>query len=411
MQIVITCPLIVADELSDINTLEAEIQAWGRQVMAAAFTQAWQQYQGSAPTCPRCQSAYTVADGHRAYQVRTVFGLVKLARQRRRCRDCGAVYQPLDAALHAAGPGRATAVLAEIAVLAGSSWPFATAAWVLERLSGVPVSAEWIRQLSERAGATRGQQQAEAAEALYTGEVPLPVPAPPPEELLVALDGGWVRSRDNPGGMEGKVAVIATGRTRCGRHRWRLIGRRYVARFQPSEPFGAQVYQAAAEAGVAQARQVVVLGDGAEWITSLTDLYLPQAERRLDLWHLLRRANEAVAADEPDETVAARLRTELSSHLRRGAVAEAEQLVQQHLTGPVGQAFGGYLANQRAWIVDADTLQAAGEVVGSGAVEKAVDVVLNRRFKGRRGMCWCRANADAITVLRTQILNTTPAAA
>jgi hypothetical protein len=44
-------------------------------------------------------------------------------------------------------------------------------------------------------------------------------------------------------------------------------------------------------------------------------------------------------------------------------------------------------------------------VVGSGAVEKAVDVVLNRRFKGRRGMRWWRSNADAITVLRTRILN------
>ena len=411
MQIVITCPLIVADEWTDINTLEARVHAWGRQVMAAAFTELWQQYQRRAPACSRCASAHTVADGYRAYQLRTVFGPVELGRQRRRCRDCGAVYQPLDDQLHAAGPGRATAGLAEIAVLAGSSWPFATAAWVLTRLSGAPVSAEWIRQLSEQAGATLGQQQTDAAEALYTGEVPLPVTTPPPDELLLALDGGWVHSRDNPGGMEGKVAVIATGRVRCGRHRWRLTGRRYVARFQPREPFGAQVYQAAAAQGIAQARKVVLLGDGAAWIRSIAELYFPEAEQRLDLWHLLRRASEAVAAQEPEEPVATRLRTELRSHLCRGAVAEAEQLVHQHLTGPVGQTFAGYLAHQREWIVDVDTLQAAGEVVGSGAVEKAVDVVLNRRFKGRRGMSWWQANADAIAVLRTQILNTTPVAA
>jgi hypothetical protein len=119
------------------------------------------------------------------------------------------------------------------------------------------------------------------------------------------------------------------------------------SRFQPSEVFGAQVYQAAADQGVVQAIQVV-LGDGAAWISSLTDMYLPQAERRLDLWHLLRRAREAVAAEVGDEAVDTTLRNDLDIHLRRGAAADGEQLVQQHLTGGVSQAFGGYLRNQRA---------------------------------------------------------------
>jgi hypothetical protein len=55
--------------------------------------------------------------------------------------------------------------------------------------------------------------------------------------------------------------------------------------------------------------------------------------------------------------------------------------------------------------VDAETLLNQGEVVGSRAIEKGVDLVLNRRFKGWRGMRWCRANANAIVTLRTQILN------
>jgi hypothetical protein len=408
MQITITCPLIVADDLTDINVLEAEIVAWGRQVMAAAFTELWQQYQATAPDCPHCASVQTVADGWRPYQLRAMVGPMKLVRQRRRCRGCGAVYQPLDDQLHAAGPGRATAGLTELAVLAGSSWPFATAAWVLQRLSGTPVSAEWVRQVSEQVGTDLGQTQAEDAEAQYAGQLPLPVVEPPPQQMLVALDGGWVGSRQQPGGMEGKVAVIATGCEQIGQQRWRLTGRRYVARFQSSERFGVQVYQAAAAQGIAQARKVVLLGDGAAWIRSIAELYFPEAQRRLDLWHLLRRASEALAAEDLDETVTTRLHTALRAQLRRGAVAEAEQLVADHLPGPVGQAFRGYLHNQRAWIVDAQRLQDDGEVVGSGAVEKAVDVILNRRFKGRRGMRWCRANADAITVVRTHVLNQQP---
>lgn len=411
MQITVTCTVSIADELIDINVLEAEIREAGQRVMAEMMGQAWQQYQTLAPDCGRCQSEHTVGDGTRLYRLRTVFGIVELQRQRRRCRDCRAVYQPSDEVLRAAGPGRATAGLVEAAVLAGSSWPFVTAADVLKRLSGASVSPEWIRWVSEAQGAVLGQQQADEAEALHAGEVPLPQVDPAPEQLLLELDGGWVCSQDNARGMEGKVAVLATGREQIGRNRWRLTGRRYVARFQPSEPFGVQVFAAAAEQGVAQADRVVVLGDGAEWITSITDMYLPEAERRLDLWHLLKRSSEAVAAEDLTDEMAATLRTELNTLLRRGAVAEAEALVAEHLSGMVAQAFGGYLHNQRDWIVDAETLRANGELVGSGAVEKAVDLVLNRRFKGRRGMRWWRVNADAITVLRTRILNNEPLAA
>jgi hypothetical protein len=37
-------------------------------------------------------------------------------------------------------------------------------------------------------------------------------------------------------------------------------------------------------------------------------------------------------------------------------------------------------------------------------VERAVELVINRRLK-RRGMRWCRANADALVALRVRTLN------
>ena len=90
MQVIVSCPLIVPDEPIDRNALEAHIQAWGRALRALAFQQ---------PT--------TVADGSRPYALRTLFGTVRLARQRRRCRACGRIFQPLDPLL-GAGSGRAT---------------------------------------------------------------------------------------------------------------------------------------------------------------------------------------------------------------------------------------------------------------------------------------------------------------
>jgi hypothetical protein len=47
----------------------------------------------------------------------------------------------------------------------------------------------------------------------------------------------------------------------------------------------------AVESGVAQAESLVVLGDGASWITEIAAWHFPQVKRQLDLWHLLRRGH------------------------------------------------------------------------------------------------------------------------
>ena len=64
-----------------------------------------------------------------------------------------------------------------------------------------------------------------------------------------------------------------------------------------------------------------------------------------------------------------------------------------------------YVRNNTDWIGDYDRLRSEGYPVGSGAVEKAVDIVINRRLKGRRGMSWKRACADEVVALRVLTLN------
>jgi hypothetical protein len=403
MQVEITCPPIIIESDRDSNALEGMVLAWGRAVMVTAYQLCWTQLEATLPlTCPHCGAADSVADGHRPYQLRTIFGSVALVRQRRQCRSCRRHFQPGDAVLPR--QGRATDGLVQAAVLAAASWPFATAAHVLHALSGAAVSPEWVRQITEGLGTQQAQRLAAVAEAVVTGQVELPA-VPPRDDGVVVLDGGYVVSRDTPEGMEGKVAVLATGREVVGRERRRLTDRRYVATFASAQELGPRVYQTAAALGIAAAPKLVVLGDGAEWISDLTAMHFPQAERRLDLWHLLKRGHEAVRAERLTEAEEQALWPELRDALRGGQVDVAVRLVAERLTTPVAETFRGYLLNQRAWIVDAETLLAQGEVVGSGAIEKGVDLVINRRLKGHRGMRWTRANATALVTLRTQILN------
>ena len=63
-----------------------------------------------------------------------------------------------------------------------------------------------------------------------------------------------------------------------------------------------------------------------------------------------------------------------------------------------------YLEHQRSWIGSYDQWHQQGYPVGSGMIERAVALVINRRMK-HRGMRWCRANATAMVALRTDLLN------
>ena len=60
-----------------------------------------------------------------------------------------------------------------------------------------------------------------------------------------------------------------------------------------------------------------------------------------------------------------------------------------------------YVSNNADWIGDYDWLRSEGYPVGSGAV----DIIINRRLKGRRGMSWNRACTDEVVALRVLTLN------
>jgi hypothetical protein len=63
-----------------------------------------------------------------------------------------------------------------------------------------------------------------------------------------------------------------------------------------------------------------------------------------------------------------------------------------------------YLENQRRWIGSYEHWRKLGYPVGSGMIERAVALVINRRMK-KRGMRWRRANGTAVVALRTDLLN------
>ncbi len=146
--------------------------------------------------------------------------------------------------------------------------------------------------------------------------------------------------------------------------------KRYVARRGPAEEFGKLLYQLARTCGLQQARQLVVLGDGAVWIWRLAAEHFPGAVQIVDIWH----------AREHVWKVARAVRS----------VPEIEM--------------GYFISNAARMRYPA--FRAQGMHVGSGIAEAACKTVVSARAK-RAGMRWTPQGLDAVLALRTAVLDET----
>lgn len=433
MQVQVSLKIEIAATAS-LTQMEQQIQQAGQQAMREALKQAVRQWEDQHPSCPHCGAVPHQLEGTTRRVIATLFGRVTVQRRRFRCQGCGRRWCPAKSLLVELQGGTVTAPLQEAALLAGCSWPYRAASATLKRLSGAQISAAEIRRLPNRHGKLRAeQQQAEAEQACSapTPEAPAAEPAEPP--MLVGVDGGWVCSREQRGGMEGKVAVVSAqveelpmpktdptfswsrrGARRCPKPRHRLAKLRYVATFASSAQLGTLAEAAARTVSQEARRPVVLLADGAKWIKTEQARHFPHATCILDWAHLWREVSHAIRVAARAKALSAKeQQDQLSlqrSWLWKGGVdqalqglralavglpAEAQQTIQKAIT---------YLENQRPWIGSYEHWRKLGYPVGSGLIERAVSIVINRRMK-KRGMRWRRINATAVAALRTAVLN------
>jgi hypothetical protein len=412
VEVMIACPLVVSDLPLELPALEAAVHAWGLRLQREALARAWAAQAALRPAapCSRCGGTDLRAAGGKPRHIETLFGPVQLPRRRVRCAGCGRHHQ-LDAAVLAPvlGPGRCTPAVRDLAASCGASWPYQQAARVVGRVRGAPLSAETLRAVVTQTGQAVAAQHTAEAQAACQPPATAPDPARQrPARLVVELDGAWVRSHDNALGMEAQAGVIHAGSERIGRTRTRLTNRRYAATFAGVGDFGPLVTTAVEQRNGYATSEQTLLGDAAAWLWAVGRDTLAEATAVLDRWHLTdarqRTLRRAVAETEARTDWTARLDPCLERGDVPGALAVLADLAQASAAPEVG-AFAAFLAAQAPRIPDYAARRAAGLPVGSGGVEKGVDVVVNRRFKGKRGMRWGRERAEGVLALRVAELN------
>jgi hypothetical protein len=233
------------------------------------------------------------------------------------------------------------------------------------------------------------QLAAEAARLMETGECPSENADLTGQDLYMAIDGGHVAGRDK-GSFEIKAVVTWSGVREVSAGRFELTGRQGYAALEPARVFFPKVMALAIRSGALTASRTIVVADGADWIRSGVRDWMPGALYVLDWTHLERRVREVLWRPEDDGVLG-----DVLAACRRADPYRALGLLRSWT--PPHDDRRLYRRLLRYIRVNAEGIlnHALVEIHGSGAIEKAVDLIISRRYK-LRGMSWSEKGAAAL---------------
>jgi hypothetical protein len=361
-------------------------------------------YQGCSVLCACGRKAKFI--GYRRRWIATLAGLASVRRAYYHCRHCGQGQAPWDRRQGLTRRQWTPGAKSLIANFCGRM-PYNEAVELLALSTGLQVTGFNAEQIVAEVGRQLRELEAQAQAAVQAGAGPEPSAAV--ERLYIGMDG--TSAHIDAAWHEVKTGVIYAGVPNAEGID-EATDSFYVAAQEPAELFGARAYAAAAQRGVEQAAEVVVIGDGAEWIWNLAALHYPQATEIVDYWHACEHIWELRKVLYPAESEAGdrwahehfrRLQAEGPTPLRRALArcqptsAQAQETVRTER---------GYFDKHRHRM-QYPQFRARGLMIGSGPVEAACKIVVGQRLK-RAGMRWSGPGADAILAVRCVLLNHQP---
>lgn len=243
-------------------------------------------------------------------------------------------------------------------------------------------------------------------------------PVNDPQLLVVEMDGGRVqgREKDPVSGSrwrEDKVLTVTSCLPGDGKQKSpKPLVTTHVATMCDSKAFAKLVRLECERRGVRQAKTVLLLGDGGNWIDTVHQEELPRHQRIIDYYHASEHLHEvARVVFLQDMAFQKKLATQLTDLLWRGkigcVIAELEELSRR--AGAVQECDGpehprrvlwqnlGYFRKHREHMNYA-AYRKRGWPIGSGIVESGVKQ-FNKRVKGTEQF-WHNQGVEPILALR-----------
>lgn len=358
--------------------------------------------------------------GGKSKEILTILGPVSYRRSMFQCPRCQRTRYPADERLDVQDTTRSPG-LRRMMARAGSQSTFKEGCEDLRLYAGLKVSAKDLERVAEGIGQQiEAWSQQENARLLEASD-PLPAPAAIPV-LYLCADGTGVPMI--PEELRGRKGKQADGSARTREAKLGCVftqtstdakgfpvrdpdSTSFVGAIESAEPFAWRLYAEALRRGLPQARKIVALSDGSEWIKNLIQMHFPKALHIIDLYHarehVAQLCNQLFAADDKKRT---QYRIRWWTALDNGDIENISRQAQRHLPEdpqirkPV-QAELGYLEKNKERMRYA-AFRAQGLFVGSGVVEAGCKTIIGQRMK-RSGMEWSLRGANAILSLRCNI--------
>lgn len=341
----------------------------------------------------------------------TLFGPLTVRRGYYTCAACHRGEVPLDRALRLDHTGLSGGLQDAFCRTVGRM-SFEEAIQFLSSLHYPEIPASTARRLTLEVGQeVRRQQEHIAAQSWQTTQPPPRAQAQPPLRLYISMDGTSVHL--TRGWSEMRLAAIYETeevRQQDGQVVPRTVRPTYLPFRGDGETFGQLVYAEAARRGLEEAGEVIILGDGAEWIWRQARHICPEAVCIVDWWHATEHLWAAARALWGEGSVAAKeWEEQREAELWAGQVEKVLAALRQALPAEEGetrqavQAEITYFTNQRNRM-RYDEYRASGYQIGSGTVESACKRVIGQRLK-QAGMIWSEEQAVAVATIRAVLLD------
>ena len=370
------------------------------------------------PICPECGRKLSKCEKHeRSFQ--TGAGTIRIIRVRGWCARCKKWRIPAD---HALGLEEGNSpYVQELAATFASKMPFAEAAQVMKKTTGVEMSESALKRTVKKAGQKAKETRRKGDAQASRGEIqPGVTPGPKqPVTMIIEIDAWNLRERDHWGdsakmrkkGLEPSrwhwvwTATVFTLDQRAKKGaRHVIVQRGYVATRAGMDALREQLHAEAMRRGLGQVDRVLVLGDGAAWIWNLTQDRFPEAEQRVDLYHVHQHLWAASQQLHEDPAEALKWHKRMKKILARSQAIKVIQSMEESLDELEAKAREAlskeihyFSEHQRR--MDYKEARRRNEPQGSGAIESTCRQY-QCRFK-RPGQFWNTEGAEGLLCVDT----------
>jgi len=329
--------------------------------------------------------------------IKFYFGIIRISRCRYSCKGQKDVY-PLDSFLPM---GMLSGKIAAFGIDLSTEIPYARSSRLLEKLLGVSVSGKGLWHLVQRKGLEeRALHEAERSRVFDDARDSYPQDRQssksPGSPVYLELDGTMVASRETgEERFEVKSGIMYQNIYQTGKSRHRLMDKVVYSAAENSEVFSEQFYAFCRKQGLPSFAKKIFISDGAGWLHNSAEYVFPQAEKRLDLYHLKKACSNVLNEEEMDilnQTVYHESSKEIIKTI-------SELLQSKDLEIKEGTDLLHYLHQNR------DSMNYSRDNRnGSGGIEKNIGIHVGRRCK-KQGMSWSHNGINNLLALRGNNLN------